>query len=71
MIVEPTESLLVLLGRFSKGLRRVAVLAGDGSHRVKTVATQTDALRYVFCAPFSLPPVLPFITHNIAQQLHA
>jgi len=55
--VEPTESLLSLLSRFSKGVHRVAVLAGDGSQRVKTVATQTDALSLMLKHESSLAEV--------------
>jgi len=57
LTVEPTESLLSLLGRFSKGVHRVAVLAGDGSPRVITVATQTDALRLMLTHESSLAEV--------------
>jgi len=44
--VDANESVLAVLGRFSKGLHRVALLASDGSHKIATVATQTDALRF-------------------------
>jgi len=56
--VEPTESLLTVLGRFSKGLHRVAVLAGDGSQKVASVATQTDALRFMLQQEESLKDVM-------------
>jgi len=56
--VEPSESVLTLLSRFSKGLHRVAVLAGDGSGKIETVGTQTDALRFLLHHEEELTEVL-------------